>query len=122
MTIQDAVFGKEEAEKTTKWKPRVIQGGKEPPEPPTNNWLKGLKLGDRVLVRPRSWQHQTELLECRVFEKSEQATKLMIYFPQQAIVSWEDNLRFSKVFELVEVINKKRRFEDFMNGKSNRTI
>lgn len=113
----------EEEEKPPKRRPklRVIQGGKGPPEPPTEDWLGPLKMGVRFLARPRNW-NSPELVEYLVSEKAKNATKLVIYL-QQPVFSWEDNVRFSKAYEKIETLGKRKSiFEDFINGNNNRPL
>ena len=91
----------EEQENKPTWVPKVIQGGKEPPDTPSNNWLIDLPEGTVFLCKKK--YSGFLLLEFHIIHNTVRATLLYSNLNKEEYL-WVDPSEFCSEFELVSVL------------------
>ena len=100
------------------WTPRVIRGGKGPPEPPKDDWLLKLEAGTTFVTRPKSSQ-EVDLNLYHLLFQGDGFTLLKWEMPDGKL--WDyyvDPVRFSTKFIPGIILGI---FKGDPNGDSNRT-
>jgi len=92
----------EKDEKSNVVELKLLTGGK---GPPGNDWLSGLDDGSVFLTRPSSHQFDKPWMEeYHISARSEQGMVCLYSNLNQEAYIWVDPVRFSRVMELVEVL------------------
>jgi len=115
--------------KQAKWTPRVITGGKGPPDPPDqegSNWLADLETGTTFVTRSRNSKEVDLNLYHVLFKSLPGVVFLKWQLPDGKLLDYYvDPVRFSKMFEkpiILGVIKEEAAEADGdANGNSDRT-
>lgn len=110
-----------------KWHPRVITGGKGPPEPPDkdgHNWLADLEAGTTFVARSRNSKEVDLNLYHVIFVSLPDVMLLKWVLPDGKVLDYYvDPARFSKQFENHTVLGvmKQETSEEDEDGNDHRT-
>lgn len=88
-----------------KWTPKVIIGGKGPPEPPADNWLGEFEVGTTFVARHRN-SKEVDFNLYYVLFKLPEVVLLKWILPDGKLLDYHvDPVRFSKMFEKAIVLS-----------------